>query len=121
ERHRLTHFGASPTLFRALKRFGEEPVRRHDLSSLRMLGSTGSPWDPESWLWLFNTVSGGRIPIINYSGGTEISGGIVVGNFFGPSKPCAFCGPVLGIDADVVDEEGNPVRGSVGELVIRQP
>jgi acetyl-CoA synthetase len=86
-----------------------------------MLGSTGSPWDPESWMWLFNTVSQGRIPIINYSGGTEISGGIVVGTFFGPAKPCAFCGPVIGIDADVVDEEGNPVRGSVGELVIRKP
>jgi acetyl-CoA synthetase len=121
ERHRLTHFGASPTLFRALKRFGEEPIRRHDLSSLRMLGSTGSPWDPESWMWLFNTVSGGRIPIINYSGGTEISGGIVIGSFYGPAKACAFCGPVVGMDADVVDEFGNPVRGAVGELVIRQP
>ena len=121
DRHKVTHFGASPTLFRALKRFGEEPVRRHDLSSLRMLGSTGSPWDPESWMWLFNTVSGGRIPIINYSGGTEISGGIVVGTFYGPAKPCAFSGPVVGMDADVVDEDGNPVRNAVGELIIRKP
>jgi acetyl-CoA synthetase len=121
ERHRVTHFGASPTLFRALKRFGAEPVHRHDLTSLRMLGSTGSPWDPESWMWLYNTVSEGRIPIINYSGGTEISGGIVVGTFFSPAKPCAFGGPVIGIDADVVDEEGNPVRGAVGELIIRKP
>ncbi len=121
ERHGLTHFGASPTLFRALKRFGEEPIRRHDLSSLRMLGSTGSPWDPESWMWLFNSVSAGRIPIINYAGGTEISGGIVVGTFFGPAKACAFSGPVVGMDADVVDELGNPVRGAVGELIIRQP
>jgi acetyl-CoA synthetase len=72
-------------------------------------------------MWLYNTVSQGRFPIINYSGGTEISGGILVGNFFGPAKPCAFCGPVVGIDADVVDEEGNPVRGAVGELVIRKP
>lgn len=120
-RHGVTHFGASPTLFRALRRFGAEPVQRHNLSSLRMLGSTGSPWDPESWLWLFNTVSEGRIPIINYSGGTEISGGIVGGTFFGPAKACAFSGAIVGIDADVVDEQGNPVRGAVGELVIRQP
>jgi acetyl-CoA synthetase len=120
-RHRVTHFGASPTLFRALKRFGAEPVQRHDLSSLRMLGSTGSPWDPESWMWLFMTVSEGRIPIINYSGGTEISGGILIGSFFHPAKACAFGGPVLGMDADVVDEAGQPVRGAVGELVVRKP
>ena len=120
-RHGVTHFGASPTLFRSLKRFGAEPVRRHDLSSLRLLGSTGSPWDPESWLWLFHTVGQGRVPIINYSGGTEISGGIVVGTLFDPGKPCAFGGPVVGMDADVVDELGNSVRGAVGELIVRQP
>lgn len=121
ERYRLTHFGASPTLFRTLKRFGDEFVHRYDLSSLRMLGSTGSPWDPESWMWLYNTASQGRIPIINYSGGTEISGGIVAGTFFHPAKACAFGGPIVGMDADVVDEKGQPVRGAVGELVIRQP
>jgi acetyl-CoA synthetase len=121
ERHHVTHFGASPTLFRALRRVGEEPVRRHDIASLRMIGSTGSPWDPESWMWLFHTVCGGRIPIINYSGGTEISGGIVAGSFFAPGKACAFGGPVVGMDADVVDEAGNPVRDAVGELIIRQP
>ena len=86
-----------------------------------MIGSTGSPWDPETWLWLFHTVLEGRKPIINYSGGTEISGGIVCGNFLTPLKPCAFSGPVPGMDADVVDDDGNSVRGAVGELVIRQP
>jgi acetyl-CoA synthetase len=63
----------------------------------------------------------GRKPILNYSGGTEISGGILCGNFFTPMKPCSFSGPVVGMDADVVDEAGHPVRGAVGELVIRQP
>ncbi|MCC6456738.1 MAG: AMP-binding protein [Caldilineaceae bacterium] len=121
ERHRVTHFGASPTLFRSLKRFGADPVQRHDLSSLRILGSTGSPWDPESWMWLFNTVSRGRLPILNYSGGTEISGGILIGTLFDPCKACAFGGPVLGMDVDVVDEQGQSVRGAVGELVIRKP
>jgi acetyl-CoA synthetase len=121
ERHRITHFGVSPTLIRTLKRFGAEPVDRHDLSTLRMVGSTGSPWDPESWSWLFKTVLHERIPIINYSGGTEISGGIIAGSFFHPAKACAFGGPVVGMDVDVVDEQGNSVRGTVGELVIRQP
>ncbi|HEY4690429.1 MAG TPA: AMP-binding protein [Anaerolineae bacterium] len=121
EQHAVTTLGISPTLVRALIRFGEEPVRRHDLSSLRKFGSTGEPWNPDPWLWLFNVAGGGRLPIINYSGGTEISGGIVMGNVLTPLKPCAFSGPLPGMAADVVDEEGRSVRGPVGELVIRQP
>lgn len=121
EHHHITHLGVSPTLIRALKRHGEAPVRGHDLSSLRMVCSTGSPWDPESWNWLFQTVLEGRKPLINYSGGTEISGGIVVGTVTSPLKPCAFGGPVLGMDVDVVDEAGRSVRNAVGELIIRQP
>ncbi len=121
ERHRVTHLGITPTLIRALKPHGPDPVQKHDLRSLRMIGSTGSPWDPESWLWTFEHVLNKEKPIINYSGGTEISGGILCGNFFKPLKPCAFSGPVLGMDADVVDENGQPIRQAVGELVIRQP
>ena len=96
-------------------------VRAHDLSSLRVLGSTGEPWNPEPWLWFFHTVGQGRCPIINYSGGTEISGGIVMGNVLTPVKPCAFSGVPPGMAVDVVDDQGNSVRGQVGELVIRQP
>ena len=121
ERHRITGLGVSPTLIRALISFGEEPVRRHDLSSLRILASTGEPWNPDPWMWLFQTVGGGRLPIINYSGGTEISGGIVMGNPILPLKPTAFSAPCPGIAADVVDEDGNSIRGQVGELVIRAP
>jgi acetyl-CoA synthetase len=121
EDHDVTHLGVSPTLIRALKTHGAEPVDKHDLSGLRAIGSTGSPWDPESWMWCFNTVLDGEKPILNYSGGTEISGGIVCGNFFKPLKPGAFSGPVPGMDADVVNEDGESVRGAVGELVIRQP
>ena len=120
-RHGVTHLGITPSLIRALKSHGDEQVQQHDLGSLRAIGSTGSPWDPESWLWTFRTVLGGAKPILNYSGGTEISGGILCGNFFTPMKPCSFSGPVVGMDADVVDEAGTPVRGAVGELVIRQP
>ncbi|MEM1057260.1 MAG: AMP-binding protein [Bacteroidota bacterium] len=119
--HGVTHLGLSPVLIRALMPHGTEPVVRHDLSALRACGSTGSPWDPESWRWLFEHVLGSRKPILNYSGGTEISGGIVCGDFVRPLKACGFPGPVLGMDADVLDEDGHPVRGAVGELAIRQP
>jgi acetyl-CoA synthetase len=120
-RHGITQLGISPTLVRALIRHGEAPVRRHNLSSLRLFGSTGEPWNPEPWLWLFNVVGQGQRPIINYSGGTEISGGILMGNPLLPIKPCAFSGPCPGMAADVVDEVGRSVRNRVGELVIRQP
>jgi acetyl-CoA synthetase len=121
DNHDVTHLGVSPTLIRALKTHGASPVQKHDVSGLRAVGSTGSPWDPESWMWLFDTVLNGEKPILNYSGGTEISGGILCGNVFKPLKPGAFSSPVPGMDADVVDENGKPVRGEVGELVIRQP
>ena len=121
EEHKVTHLGVSPTLIRALKSHGRAPLEKYDLSTLRMAGSTGSPWDPDSWMWLFDNVLESRKPIMNYSGGTEISGGIVCGNLFKPLKPCAFSGPVPGMDADVLDEAGRPLRGAVGELVIRRP
>ena len=111
ERHAVTMLGVSPTLVRALMRHGDEPVKRHDLSSLRILGSTGEPWNPEPWRWLFETVGEGRLPIINYSGGTEISGGIVMGNVLTPLKPVLLSGPLPGMAADVVDEQGQSVRG----------
>jgi acetyl-CoA synthetase len=72
-------------------------------------------------LWLLDRVGGGRCPIINYSGGTEVSGGIVAGNMLTPLKPCAFAGPCPGMDADVLDENGNSVTNQVGELVVRSP
>jgi len=121
EKHQISHLGISPTLIRALKSHGAAPIERHDLSSLRMICSTGSPWDPETWLWLFHTALKGEKPILNYSGGTECSGGILCGNLFKPLKPCAFAGPIPGMSVDVVDESGAPIRNSVGELVIRQP
>ena len=121
DRHKVTALGISPTLIRALRRHGDEIVHRHDLSSLRKFASTGEPWNPDPWMWLFQNVGRGKLPIINYSGGTEISGGIVMGNVLTPTKPCAFSGPLPGMAADVVDENGKSVRGQVGELVIREP
>lgn len=121
ERHRITTLGISPTLIRALIPHGEEPFRNHDLSSLRFFASTGEPWNPDPWLWLFGKVGKSKLPIINYSGGTEISGGILMGNPILPIKPCAFSAPCPGIDADIFDEKGQPVRNQVGELVIKGP
>jgi acetyl-CoA synthetase len=121
ERHNVSILGVSPTLIRALMRHGDAPVRAHNLSTLRIMGSTGEPWNPESWRWLFETAGSGRIPIINYSGGTETSGGLVSGNVLTPMKPCSFAGPPPGIAADVVDDQGRPVRNQVGELVVRAP
>ncbi len=121
DRHQVTALGVSPTLIRALRRHGDEIVHQHDLSSLRKFASTGEPWNPDPWMWLFQNVGRGKLPIINYSGGTEISGGIVMGNVLTPMKPCAFSGPLPGMAADVVDENGKSVRGRVGELVIREP
>ena len=119
--HGVTILGVSPTLVRGLMPAGDDLPARHDLSKLRILGGTGEPWNPEPWRWFFERVGGGRLPVINYSGGTEISGGIVSGNVLTPLRPCAFSGPLPGMAADVFDEEGRSVRGQVGELAIRGP
>jgi len=121
ERHRVTHLGVSPTAIRGLMRAGDAPVRAADRSSLFVLGSTGEPWNPDPWWWYFRNVGESRCPIINYSGGTEVSGGIVGCTTWTPIQPGSFAGPCPGMDADVVDEQGQPVRGAVGELVIRKP
>jgi acetyl-CoA synthetase len=113
--------GISPTVVRALMPHGEAPVREHDLSSLRIVASTGEPWNPEPYRWLFDVVCRRRLPIINYSGGTEISGGILGCFPVAPIKPCGFTGPIPGIAAAVFGEDGRPVHGAVGELVIRAP
>lgn len=121
QRYRVTVCGVAPTLVRALMAApgGETWPKKHDLSSLRVLGSTGEAWNPGPWRWLFEHVGGGRCPIINYSGGTEISGGIISSFTILPLKPTCFSAPVPGLAVDVVDETGNPVRDAVGELVIR--
>ena len=121
ERHRVTVMGMSPTAVRALMPHGPEHVHAHDLSSLRILGSTGEPWNPEPYRWLFENAGKARIPITNYTGGTEISGGILGCFPIAPIKPCSFAGPIPGMAAEVFDEDGRPVRGAVGELVVTKP
>lgn len=121
EDHAVTVLGLAPTAIRALMAQDVAFVRDRDRSSLRVLGSTGETWNPGPWRWYFDEVGQGRCPIINYSGGTETGGGIIGCTTIAAQKPCAFTGPVPGMDADVVDATGQPVRGEVGELVVRQP
>ncbi|MCS1351914.1 AMP-binding protein [Mechercharimyces sp. CAU 1602] len=121
ERHQVTHLGISPTVIRSLMKYELTWATDHDLSYLRLIGSTGEPWNPEPWWWLFAEVGKHNIPIYNYSGGTEIAGGILGGNLLKPLYPCSFSGPLPGMDADVINMAGDSVRGEVGELVLRQP
>ena len=115
----LTVLGLSPTLVRALQPHGADEARKHDLSKLKTFGSTGEPWNPEPWWWLFREVGEERIPIVNISGGTEIGACILSVNLLQGIKPTSLGTPALGMDADVYDDNGDPVRGQVGELVIR--
>lgn len=121
ERHRIRVLGVSPTLVRALMAQGDEPVRAHDLSSLRVLASTGEPWNEAPWRWYFDVVGGGRCPVINISGGTEVGACFLSPHVVQPLSPCSLGGPALGMAVDVFDDDGRPVRGEVGELVCTKP
>jgi acetyl-CoA synthetase len=121
ERHRVTMLGVSPTLIRTLRAAGAGAPDGCDLSCVHVLGATGEPWDPDSYEWLARGVFGGRVPVINFSGGTEVGGSFLAPYPVEPIRSCSLGGPSLGMDVDVVDEAGHPVRGVVGELVCRQP
>jgi acetyl-CoA synthetase len=120
ERHRVSMLGVSPTLIRTL-RATKTGVPDADLSSVWTIGSTGEPWDADSYEWLAADVLGGRVPIINFSGGTEVGGSFLCPYPVEPIASCSLGGPALGMDVDVVDDHAQPLRGSVGELVCRQP
>lgn len=121
DRHSLSTFGISPTAIRALRKHGDEWVDGYDLSSLRLLGSTGEPWDPESWQWFYEHIGGEEAPIINISGGTEICGCFLMPMPTQPLKPTSLGGPGLGMDIDIVDEGGASIadRHERGFLVAR--
>ena len=118
ERHGITTFGVSPTAIRVL---GKSGVGLPPMDSLRLLGSTGEPWDDASWLWFFERVGRRRCPIINISGGTEIVGCFLLPLPIQPLKPCSLGGPAPGMATEVVDETGAPVRGRKGYLVCTKP
>jgi len=119
ERHRVSFLGLAPTVARLSMSIDPELLAQRDLSALRVIVSTGEAWTPEAWQWTFETIGKKRVPLLNYSGGTEV-GGILTGTVIHPLKPSAFAGPVPGTGADVVDADGASVApGIKGELVMR--
>ena len=119
EEERVTMLGISPTLVRALIPHG---VPEADLSTLRAVTTTGEPWNRGPYDWLNEHVCGsGRIPIVNISGGTEVAACFLSVSMLAPTKPCSLGFPALGLDMDVFDENGHPLRGEVGELVCKRP
>ncbi|HEY7692752.1 MAG TPA: AMP-binding protein [Gaiellaceae bacterium] len=120
EEERVSILGCSPTLVRALIPHGEP---RADLSSLRVLITTGEPWNPEPYRWLFEHVGGSRVPIVNITGGTEVGAVFLGSSPAEPIKACSVGCPALGMAMDVVDPDGRSVAGTgeVGELVCRRP
>jgi acetyl-CoA synthetase len=120
ESEAVTILGCSPTLIRELLQNGDPET---DLSSLRTIITTGEPWNPDPYMWLHEKVGGGRCPINNISGGTEVAACFLSPTPVQPIKACSLGGPVLGADVDVVDEDGRSLvgTGQVGELVCRGP
>jgi acetyl-CoA synthetase len=120
EEERVSMLGCSPTLIRALIPHGDPAA---DLSSLRTMVTTGEPWNPDPYQWLFERVGGGRCPIINITGGTEVGAVFLSCSVAEPIKACSVGGPAPGMAMDVVDAEGRSLvgTGEVGELVCRQP
>jgi acetyl-CoA synthetase len=122
EEERVTILGLSPTLVRALIPYGEASIHSRDLSALRAFVTTGEPWNPEPYRWLFREVGGGRVPIINISGGTEVGAGFVCCAPVEPIKTCSVGFPMPGMAVAVVGPDGEPLAaGEVGELVCRKP
>ncbi len=120
-RHRLTHLGLSPTYSRSLKTKGDDWITKYDLSSLKFLGSTGEPFDPESYIWVFEHIGQRRVPIINISGGTEMCGCLVSPSPLTPLKPCSVGMPGLGMAIGLADDDGKLIEEGKGHLVLLKP
>lgn len=118
ERNRVTLLGIAPTAARGLRARMDGAQPNADLGSLRAFASTGEAWDEPSWRWLFECVGQSQLPILNYSGGTEVGGGILSCYTIAPQAPASFSGPLPGMDVDVFDATGKPAS-TIGELVIR--
>ncbi|MCS6955934.1 MAG: AMP-binding protein [Candidatus Calescibacterium sp.] len=117
EKYGVTCVGLSPSYVRAISTRSQ--IEKMELNSLRMVGSTGEVWDEHHWNWVFQKVCKKKKPIINYSGGTEISGGILGNVIIKPIKPLSFNTVVPGIEADIFDDSGKSVRSEVGYLCVK--
>jgi acetyl-CoA synthetase len=122
-KHGVTIFYTAPTAIRAFMRWGDEFPARHDLSSLRLLGTVGEPINPEAWMWYRARIGGERCPIVDTWWQTE-TGGMMISPVPGavPTKPGSCTLPLPGIDAEVVDKQGRPCPPNVGGyLVVKRP
>jgi acetyl-CoA synthetase len=116
-RNGVTVQGIAPTAARGLRAAGDSSTV--DVPSLKSFVSTGEAWDDPTWWWLFDNVGNRTRPIINYSGGTEVGGGLLIGYPCFPTPAAAFNGPLPGIDVTVLDENGAVAEGEIGELAVR--
>ena len=119
--HKVTYLGVAPTTVRTFMAQGSEPWREFDFSGLRIMVASGEPFTADAWRWLYERVGKCRVPLLNFSGGTEMLA-ILACCVLRPIKPSAFNTPVPGTGADVADAEGRSTApGEVGELVLRRP
>lgn len=117
ERNRVTLQGIAPTAARGLRARTDSARPTADIESLRAFASTGEAWDEPTWRWLFADVGQSRLPVLNYTGGTEVGGGILSCYTIAPQSPASFSGPLPGMDVDVFDANGRSTA-DVGEIVI---
>jgi len=123
ERHQVTVFYTAPTAIRSFVRAGDEHPKRHDMSSLRLLGTVGEPINPEAWMWYYNVIGGGRCPIVDTWWQTE-TGAIMISPLPGaiPAKPGSATRPFFGIEPQVVRKDGTPAKPNEGGyLIIKRP
>ncbi|HET9136815.1 MAG TPA: AMP-binding protein, partial [Candidatus Kapabacteria bacterium] len=123
ERRKVSIFYTAPTAIRAFIRAGDDHPNKHDLSSLRLLGTVGEPINPEAWMWYHKTIGGGKCPIVDTWWQTE-TGAIMISPLPGATatKPGSATKPFFGIQPQVVSKEGKPVKkNDGGYLIIKQP
>ncbi|VAX40883.1 Acetyl-CoA synthetase, partial [hydrothermal vent metagenome] len=123
ERHKVTQFYTAPTAIRAFMKWGDQHPKAHDLSSLKVLGTVGEPINPEAWMWYHRTIGGERCPIVDTWWQTE-TGGHMISPLPGctPTKPGSCTLPLFGVDAAILDENGNEQTANTGGLLaIRKP
>jgi len=121
EKYRVTVLYTSPTSIRLFMRYGEDWVKKHDLSSLRLLGSVGEPINPEAWIWYYKNIGNERCPIMDTWWQTETGHFLITPLPITPLKPGSATRPFPGIQADVFDENGNSITNAGGNLVILKP
>lgn len=120
-KNQVNTLGISPTAIRIFRSESDHLVSKFDFSSLKYLGSTGEPWDKENYLWFFHKIGGGRCPIMNISGGTELIGCLLTPLPTMPMQACSLGTKGLAMDVDVYDDNGASLVNGIGHLVLKKP